>query len=94
MQDHQKLQPKCGVSLGLWTTAHVFPNFETLAEPLRKLTRSDSEWVWGEIQQDAFDRLWVTLTSDCVVAHYDQSADTELRVDANSSRSLCQPYFV
>lgn len=33
------------------------PNFATLAELLRKLTRSDTEWVWGEIQQDAFDRL-------------------------------------
>ena len=63
--------------------ARFIPNFATLAEPLRQLTRSDSEWVWGEIQQDAFDRLRAALTSDCVVAHYDQSADTELKVDAS-----------
>ena len=75
----------------------IIPNFATLAEPLRKLTRSaapgqlseqthtelDSVWVWGKSQQDAFDRLRVALTSDCVVAHCDPSADTELKVDAN-----------
>lgn len=58
-------------------------NFATLAEPLQQLTRSNSEWVWGEIPQDAFDRLRAALTSDCVVAHYDQSADTKLKVDAS-----------
>lgn len=63
--------------------AGFIPNFATLAEPLQKLTRSDSECVWGEIQQEAFDRLWVALTSDCDVARYDQSADTELKVDAS-----------
>ena len=55
------------------------PNFATLAELLQKLTRSDSERIWGEIEKDAFYRLQVALTSDCVVAHYDQSADTELK---------------
>jgi len=49
-----------------------------------KLTRSDSGWLWGEIQQDAFDLLRVALTTDCDVAHYDQPADTELKVDASS----------
>lgn len=63
--------------------ARFIPNFATLAEPLRKLTRSDTEWVWGKTQQEVFDRLRVILTSDCVVAHYDQSADTELKVDAS-----------
>ena len=63
--------------------ARFIPNFATLAEPLRQLTRSDTEWTWGKTQQDAFDRLRVILTSDCVVAHYDQSADTELKVDAS-----------
>lgn len=48
-----------------------------------KFCRSDTEWDWGEIKQDAFDRLRDALTSDCVVAHYDQTADTELKVDAS-----------
>ena len=53
------------------------------AEPLRELARSDSAWKWGTPQQDALDCLRAILTSDCVVAHYDQSADTELKVDAS-----------
>ena len=38
---------------------------------------------WGTPQQDAFDHLRAILTSDCVVAHYDQLAYTELKVDAS-----------
>ena len=63
--------------------ARFIPNFATLAEPLRKLTRSDAEWAWGDAQQDAFHRLKGLLTSDCVVAHYNQAAETELKVDAS-----------
>ena len=63
--------------------ARFIPNFATIAEPLRKLTRSGAEWAWGNAQQDAFDRLQVLLTSDCVVAHYNQAAETELKVDAS-----------
>ena len=55
----------------------------TLAEPLRQLTRSNAEWAWGDAQQDAFHRLKGLLTSDCVVAHYNQAAETELIVDAS-----------
>lgn len=48
-----------------------------------QLTRSAIEWEWSEAQQEAFDRLRVILTGDCIVAHYDQSAVTELKVDAS-----------
>ena len=64
--------------------ARFIPNFATIAEPLRKLTRSDGEWAWGNAQQNAFHRLQVILTSDCVVAHYNQAAETELKVDASA----------
>ncbi|PFX34699.1 Uncharacterized protein K02A2.6 [Stylophora pistillata] len=40
-------------------------------------------WVWGNAQQEAFRRLQVILTSDCVVAHYNQATETELKVDAS-----------
>ena len=85
MQDHHKMQQKCEVFLGWYCQllCALIPNFATLAEPLQKLTRSDTEWDWGETKQDAFDRLRDALTSDCVAAHYDQTADTELKVDAS-----------
>ena len=62
--------------------ARLIPNFATLEEPLQKLTRSDAEWAWGDAQQDAFHRLKVFLTSDCVDAHYNQAAETDLKVDS------------
>ena len=34
--------------------ARFIPYFATIAEPLRKLTRSDAEWAWGNARQDAF----------------------------------------
>lgn len=37
----------------------------------------------SKIQKDAFDQLQDALSSDCVVAHYDQAAATELKVDAS-----------
>ena len=58
-------------------------NFATLAELIPKLNKSNSEWVLGEVQQDAFDYLRVALTSDCVVGHYDQSEVRELKVGAS-----------
>ncbi|KXJ04446.1 Transposon Tf2-11 polyprotein [Exaiptasia diaphana] len=70
--------------LGLVSYCSRFiPNFVSLAEPLRRLTRSDVAWNWGEAEQDAFHRLRDALSSDCVVAHYKQSADTLLKVDAS-----------
>lgn len=40
-------------------------------------------WNWDEAEKDAFHRLCDALSSDCVVAHYKQSADTLLKVDAS-----------
>ena len=62
--------------------ARFFPNLATEAEPLRKLTRQDCEWEWSDLQETAFNKLKTTLTSDCVMSHYDPKALTELTVDA------------
>ncbi|XP_044166581.1 uncharacterized protein LOC122950642 [Acropora millepora] len=45
--------------------------------------KSDAEWAWGDAQQDAFHRLKGLLTCVCVAAHYNQAAETELKVDAS-----------
>ena len=63
--------------------ARFFPNLATEAEPLRQLTRKGTEWEWTEKQEQAFQKLKHTLTSDCVMSHYDPTAPTELRVDAS-----------
>lgn len=64
--------------------AYFTPNLCNLAEPLQKLTKSNTEWVCGKPQQDAFEGLHVLLTSDCVVTHYDQLAASPAGVVAIS----------
>ena len=63
--------------------APFIPNFATVSEPLRQLTRTGVKWVWGKPQQLAFNQLKDSLTSDCVMAHYNPEAETELRIDAS-----------
>ncbi|MES9882797.1 MAG: RNase H-like domain-containing protein [Sedimenticola sp.] len=70
--------------LGLVSYCSKFlPNFATIAEPLRKLTRKDVEWQWGADQQSAFDALKQSLTSADVMAYYNANAETRLIVDAS-----------
>ena len=63
--------------------ARFIPNLATISEPLRQLTRLGAKWAWGKPQQLAFNELKNSLTSDCVMAHYNPEAETELRVDAS-----------
>ncbi|CAB3985107.1 Transposon Tf2-9 poly [Paramuricea clavata] len=63
--------------------ARFIPNLATISEPLRQLTRMGAKWAWGKPQQLAFNELKYSLTSDCVMAHYNPEAETELRVDAS-----------
>lgn len=83
MQEDCRMQQKCRVFLGKWIIVHTSPrNLCNLAEPLQKLTKSNTEWVCGKPQQDAFEGLHVLLTSDCVVTHYDQVAASPAGVGA------------
>jgi hypothetical protein len=50
--------------------ARFIPNLATTSEPLRQLTRMGAKWAWGKPQQLAFNELKNSLTSDCVMAHY------------------------
>ena len=70
--------------LGLATYCSRFiPDFATVTEPLRLLTRKDAPWRWNSVHQTAFNNLKKLLTDSQVMAHYDPSAPTQLRVDAS-----------
>ena len=58
-------------------------NYATLAEPLRKLTRKDVPWCWGENEQRSFDALKLAITSTDVMAYYNENAETSLLVDGS-----------
>ena len=63
--------------------AKYIPNFATIAEPLRKLTRKDVEWEWTLEQQNAFEKLKQSLTSADVMSYYNPNAETNVVVDAS-----------
>lgn len=59
------------------------PNLATIAEPLRRLTRSTCTWSWGKEQEAAFKALKLALASSQTMAYYSQEADTQVIVDAS-----------
>ncbi|XP_041453694.1 uncharacterized protein K02A2.6-like [Lytechinus variegatus] len=63
--------------------ARLIENLASIAEPLRELTRGDTQWKWETRHQRSFDELRNALTSDKVIAHFVTGADTQLRVDAS-----------
>ena len=59
------------------------PNFSRIAEPLTRLTRKNTEFVWGPEQQSSFDSLQRALTTEPVIAIYDPSKPVVLYTDAS-----------
>ena len=51
--------------------SRFIPQFSTLTEPLRVVTRQDVKWYWGQEQYTAFDKLRQELSSDTVMAYFD-----------------------
>ncbi|MES9880447.1 MAG: RNase H-like domain-containing protein [Sedimenticola sp.] len=64
-------------------SAKFLPNFATVSEPIRKLTRRSEEFVWGSEQQQSFDTLKDLMTSAHVMAFYNPDAETTVIADAS-----------
>jgi len=58
-------------------------DFSTIARPLFDLTRSDKAWNWDTKEQDAFERLKVTVTTALVLVSPQDSEP--FRIEADSS---------
>ncbi|CAB4016988.1 Hypothetical predicted protein [Paramuricea clavata] len=63
--------------------AKFIPSFSHLSEPLRKLTVKSAQFRWTKCEQTAFDNIKNALTSDTVMAYFDQTKPTELITDAS-----------
>ena len=72
--------------LGMATyCAKFIPNFSDTSEPLRKLTKKDQPFCWGEEQERSFHAIKNLLTSTDVMAYFDPSKETALVTDASPS---------
>ena len=85
-------------------SARFIPNFATIAEPLRAISRQGVPFVWGSEQEASFQELKQQLASAPVLAYFDKEAHTRVIADASpvglgavlvqesreQSRLLCQ----
>lgn len=70
--------------LGLVTYVGKFiTNLATVNEPLRKLTKKDVAFEWGEDQQNAFAYLKEQLSNPTTLGYYKLSDRTQLYADAS-----------
>ena len=70
--------------LGMVTYCSKFlPNFSTVTDPLRKLLKKNTPWVWSQAQQGAFQELKDLLLSSKTLAYFDPDAYTEVVTDAS-----------
>ena len=64
-------------------STRFIPNFATLAEPLRAISRQGVPFVWGKEQDASFKELKRQLTSAPVLAYFDKDAQARVIVDAS-----------
>ena len=83
-----KLDPPTDVSsvrsfLGMTNfCARYLPNYATLSEPLRRLTRKGEPWHWTSEQELALSKIRQALVAKQVMSYFDINKDTEILVDA------------
>lgn len=64
-------------------SSRFIPQFATLSEPLRRLTRKDTPFVFGAEQKRAFDNLKTALAKATTLAYFDKDAPTQVIADAS-----------
>ena len=64
------------------------PNYSTVTEPLRRLTKHLAQWEWTIEHQQSFDKLKNELVADRVMSYFDPNKETMLIVDANLSSRI------
>ncbi len=77
--------------------SRFIPNYSTITEPLRTLTKSDQPWTWTPQHQHAFDQLKNLLTSDTVLSYFNLHKEATIIVDASPvglGAILCQDNHV
>ncbi|KAK9700546.1 RNase H-like domain found in reverse transcriptase [Popillia japonica] len=58
-------------------------DYAKISKPLPKLLSKSGEWIWGNEQEAAFEKLKQELAGDNVLILYSHEAHTELHTDAS-----------
>ena len=61
------------------------PHLSDVTKPLRELTQKDTEWDWGQAQQDALETLKKAVSSTPVLRYYNLKEEVTLQCDASQS---------
>lgn len=70
--------------LGLLSYYRKFvPKFAILAEPLTNLTKKKTPFVWGKVEQDAYDKLLFELAKNATLTNFDHTLPIILKTDAS-----------
>ncbi|CAM2726315.1 unnamed protein product [Rotaria socialis] len=60
------------------------PNFSTLAQPLFDLTKKNAKFIWGEEEQNSFNKIKQILSSKLLLQYPDSSIPFIVQVDASN----------
>ena len=63
--------------------ARFIPNFASVCEPLRRITKQNVEFEWKTEQQEAFQKLKQSLCDAETLAFFDKDAETQVIADAS-----------
>ena len=63
--------------------AKFLPKLSELSEPLRNLTKEETQFIWSEVQEDAFSKLKKMLTEPPLLRYYD--LEEEVTIESHSS---------
>ncbi|UYV73997.1 hypothetical protein LAZ67_11001769 [Cordylochernes scorpioides] len=63
-------------------------NFANKAKPLHELLKNNTRFVWSKEQDESFQILKAALTTDPLLGHYKEEAETHLHTDAREEKPI------
>ena len=63
--------------------AKFLPGLADVMEPLRRLTRRDTEWQWTEEQENSFKEVKKLVTAAPILSYYDPKEELVIQCDAS-----------